>query len=71
MKGDDILNKKPTYEVMEGTVAVDTLKLMQITDSGRATATAIGRAAEAQIRIGRKVLWNVAKVQRYLDAVSE
>ncbi len=65
------MRKRTFYEITNETVTVDTSGLMKMTNSGRTTATAIGRAAEAQIRIGRKVLWNVAKVQRYLDAVSE
>ena len=58
-------------EITNDAIATDTLGLMRLTNSGRATATEIGRAAQAQIRIGRKVLWNVPKVKKYLDAISE
>ncbi len=58
-------------EITNDTITTDTPGLMRLTNSGRATATEIGRAAKAQIRIGRKILWNVAKIRRYLDAISE
>ncbi|MCD7981560.1 MAG: hypothetical protein LUF32_04465 [Clostridiales bacterium] len=51
--------------------AVDTEGLQQMLMSGRKTAVEIGTAAEARIQVGRRVLWNVDKVQRYLDAISE
>ena len=50
--------------------AVDTQGLMQLLDAGRQTATQIGTAAEAKIKIGRRVLWNVSKIQKYLDSIS-
>ncbi|MCD8224758.1 MAG: hypothetical protein LUC99_07950 [Clostridiales bacterium] len=50
---------------------VDTAGLQQMLMSGRKTAVEIGTAAEARIQVGRRVLWNVDKVQRYLDAISE
>lgn len=51
------------------TVSLDTLAGML--DCGRATATQIGEAAEAKVRIGRRVLYNVTKVQTYLDSIAE
>ncbi len=38
---------------------------------GRVSAVEIGTAAGARIQVGRRVLWNVKKVQQYLDAISE
>jgi hypothetical protein len=38
---------------------------------GRKSAVDIGNAAGARIQVGRRVLWNVGKVQKYLDAISE
>ena len=45
--------------------------MMDALDCGRATAVKIGEAAGAKIRIGKRVLWNLNKVQRYLDSIAE
>ncbi len=50
---------------------VDTVGLQAMLSSGRKTAVEIGIAAGARIQVGRRVLWNVNKVQRYLDEISE
>ncbi|MFV0420124.1 MAG: hypothetical protein ACK5KT_15520 [Dysgonomonas sp.] len=50
---------------------VDTSELQFLVCSGRKTAVDIGIAAGARVQIGRRVLWNVSKVQKYLDAISE
>lgn len=59
-------NVKPEDKKM-----VDTTELQIILCAGRRTATEIGIAAEAKIQVGRRVFWNVKKVQQYLDAISE
>ena len=51
--------------------AVDTKELEKMIGAGYRTAIQIGTEAGARIKIGRRVLWNVKKVQEYLDAVSE
>lgn len=50
---------------------VDTVGLQAMLSCGRKSAVDIGIAAGARIQIGRRVLWNVKKVQQYLDAISE
>ena len=50
---------------------VDTAGLQEMLSSGRKTAVEIGIAANARITVGRRVLWNVKKIQKYLDAISE
>ncbi len=50
---------------------VDTTGLQDMLSCGRKTAVDIGMAAKARVSIGRRVLWNVEKVQRYIDAISE
>ncbi len=50
---------------------IDTVGLQAMLSSGRKTAVEIGNAAGARIQIGRRVLWNVGKVQKYLDFISE
>lgn len=51
--------------------AVDTVELQAMLGTGRKTAVDIGIAAEARIQVGRRVLWNVKKIERYLDSISE
>lgn len=59
--------KKDNYERL----TVDTEGLMEMLGAGRQTATATGTAAGARVQIGRRVLWNVRKIQAYLDTISE
>ena len=49
----------------------DTPRLAQRFGCGICTARKIGEAAKARIQIGRRVLWNVSKVQEYLDSIAE
>lgn len=51
--------------------AVDTKELQEMLSCGRSTAVQIGENACARIQIGRRVLWNVKKVNEYLDKVAE
>lgn len=62
--------KKEKKETQEQQLAVSTEGLMQLVQAGRHTAVEIGLAAGARIQIGRRVLWNVARVQRYLDTIA-
>lgn len=50
------------------TVNAETLAGML--DCGRATAVKIGTDAGARIQIGRRALYNVAIIEKYLNAVS-
>lgn len=76
MKGDKSMRKTNTgdenglskdYLVP---LSVDTNGLQTILGCGRSTAVNIGTKAEARIVVGKRLLWNVAKIQRYLDAIS-
>lgn len=49
----------------------DTPELCQMLNCGRETAVKIGMNAGARIKVGRRVLWNVDKIQKYLDSISE
>lgn len=53
----------------EQRLAIDTSELQERLGCGRHTATEIGLKAGAKIQIGRRVLWNVSKVQLYLDSI--
>ena len=50
---------------------VDTEELKQMLCAGRAVTVRIGTDAEAKVQSGRRVLWNVKKVQKYIDMISE
>lgn len=50
---------------------VDTPGLQEILSSGRPAAVRIGTEAGARVQAGRRVFWNVKKIQQYLDAISE
>ena len=52
-------------------IAVNIEKLSAILSCGCATARKIGEQAEARIFIGRRVLYSVNKVQKYLDSIAE
>ena len=51
------------------TVNADTLAGML--NCGRATAVKIGTDAGAKIQIGRRTLYKVSIIERYLDAIAE
>jgi hypothetical protein len=57
-------------EMIMNQVAVTTENLQNILDCGRPTAVEIGTLAKARVEIGRRVLWNVSKVQKYLDTIA-
>lgn len=50
------------------TVTSDELALFM--GCGRKAAVSAGTEAGAKVQIGRRVLWNVKKIQEYLDAIS-
>lgn len=52
-------------------LAVDIDKLSAMLSCGSATARKIGEQAGARIIIGRRVLYSVDKIKKYLDIVSE
>lgn len=52
-------------------LTTDTPGLQTMLHAGRKTAVEIGTAAEAKITVGRRVFWNIPKIQKYLDFISE
>ncbi len=62
--------KKSDSIISKDRLAVTTDRLQNILDCGRPTAIEIGVSAKARIEVGRRVLWNVSKVQKYLDSIS-
>ena len=65
------MNKTEFEVVSQGSLTVNTSELQKLLSSGRKTAVDIGVAAGAKITVGRRVFWNVLKIQRYLDEISE
>ena len=51
-------------------IAVDIKTLSSMLSCGQATARKIGKEAGAEIRINRRVLYNVEKVREYIDSIS-
>ena len=65
------MKKTRTTDISFEDLTVDTAGLQALTNAGIKTATEIGMAAGAKIYVGRRVLWNVAKIRKYLDEISE
>jgi hypothetical protein len=63
--------RKTIKEDSNRRLAVDTKELQSMLCCGRDTAVKIGLEAQSRLQIGKRVLWNVEKVQEYLDKVSE
>ena len=51
-------------------LAVTTDELQALLGCGRKSAVDVGELAEARIQLGKRVLWNVQKVQTYLNLIS-
>ena len=60
-----MMNATKQIGTLEDRKMVDTNGLQAMLSSGRKTA------AQARVQVGRRVLWNVGKIQKYLDAISE
>ncbi len=58
--------------ITEKSMCVDTNRLAkEYLHCGRKTAVKIGTEASARMQIGRRVLWNLKKIQQYIDSVAE
>lgn len=62
---------KTKYRNTEKPVTVDVEQLAAMLGCGKATARKIGEQAEARIAIGRRVLYSVDKVSRYVNCCAE
>lgn len=59
-------------EITSNTLCIDTNELAKdYLHCGRKTAVEIGSAANARIQVGRRVLWNIKKIQQYIDSITE
>lgn len=52
-------------------LTVSTKNLMRLLDCGKPAAIRIGTEAGAKVVVGRRILWNVQAVRRYLDIAAE
>ena len=63
--------RKTTEYNTENRLTVDIEGLMAMLSCGAVTARKIADCAEAKIIVGRRVLYNVDKIKKYLDAMDE
>lgn len=50
---------------------ISTNDLRELLSCGYATATKIGTEAGAKVQMGKRVLWNRAKIQKYIEERSQ
>ena len=58
-------------EINERRLALNSEELPKMLGCGKTTAIKIGLEANARFKVGKRVLWNVEKIQNYLNRVSE
>lgn len=60
------MHKTEQYAINSNTIAVDTNRLAEMLSCGKGTAVKIGLAADAKIKIDKRVLWYLPKIHSYL-----
>lgn len=60
-----------TLDTPSALLTVSTKTLMRLPDCGKPAAIRIGSKAGAKVVVGRRILWNVQAVRRYLDIAAE
>lgn len=72
-KGGEALNptiKSETHQMLNK-ILVDSSELQALLCCGRHTANKIAKDANARVSVGRRVLYNRAKIESYLNSLSE
>lgn len=66
-------HKKETTSIadLNCKLLVNTRELMTLLGCGRPMAVELGTEAGAKMMLGRKIMWNLAAVRRYLDSTAE
>lgn len=64
-----MLKRKYTGTELKITVGID--ELQEILSVGRNTALKVAKEAGAELRIGRRLLYNVDKIQAYILSLTE
>ena len=54
---------------MEGAIMLTTEQLQQKLNCGHQTAVQIGKEAKARIYVGRRVWYDIKKIERYIDKI--
>ena len=64
---------RPTrnYGLAEGRILVTIKELAAMLGCGASTARKIGLEAKAHVKIGSRSLWNIEKVNEYVDSISK
>lgn len=64
------MRKTKNIDILEH-VTVNTKTLQGMLNCGRETAVKIGTEANARIKIGRRVLWDVGKIKEYVKDIND
>lgn len=70
MTGGEIMRQTKERKT-ENPLMVDIEGLAAMLSCGTATAKKIGELAGARVSVGRRVLYSVNRVQKYLDSIAE
>ena len=62
--------RKTIERQTDNPITVDITKLAAMLSCGEDTARKIAECAEARVPIGRRVLYSVAKVEKYIEAIA-
>lgn len=62
--------RKAQFNSIDNPITVTTEMLQNYLSCGRPTAVKVGEQANAKIVVGKRVFWNVAKIQKYLDSIA-
>jgi hypothetical protein len=62
--------RKTKYNNLDDVFMINTEQMMKKLNCGYRTATIIGEEAKARIYIGRRVWYNVTKVEKYLEKIA-
>ena len=63
--------KKTKERETDQLLSVDLEKLAAMLSCGQATAKKVGEEAGARIMRGRRVLYSVSKIQKYIEKIAE
>lgn len=64
------MHKTKQGSVNDSTITTNADGLMQLLGCGKATATQIGTAAQAKIQIGKRVLWHIPSIRKYVEQLA-
>ncbi len=64
------MHKTGKYAINNNTITVDTNRLAQMLSCGRGTAVKIGTDAGAKIKIGKRTLYKVSIIEKYLESIA-